>query len=97
MAVGSPEHPVALFELQQQLSNEAFSAGMFPFQAGLLLVVFMDLEGFGGMGQELIAPLVVLGLIDLVLGAPFGYGLPLETLKDNHRFGLGIPFPTWHG
>jgi hypothetical protein len=61
------------------------------------LALHMDLKGFGGMGQALIAPLVVLGLTDLMRSAEFGDRLALEALNDDHRYGVGIPFPSSHG
>jgi hypothetical protein len=57
----------------------------------------MDLKGFGGMGQKLIAPLVRLGLADLMFGAELHHGLAFQAFEDNHRCGVGIPFPSVHG
>jgi hypothetical protein len=57
----------------------------------------MDLKGVGGMGQELIAPLVVLGLTELMLMAEVRDGLSLEALKHDYGLGFGIPFSSLHG
>jgi hypothetical protein len=59
--------------------------------------VLMHFKGLSGMSQKLVAPLVVLGLADLVLGANLGDGLALQALDDNYRFGLGVPFASVHG
>jgi hypothetical protein len=56
-----------------------------------LLVILMDLEGAGGMGQKLVAPLIILGLPDLMLGAQFGCRLPLQALKYDHGFSFWHP------
>jgi hypothetical protein len=37
----------------------------------------MDLKSLGGMGQELVPPLLVQRLADLMLGTELGYGLAL--------------------
>jgi hypothetical protein len=57
----------------------------------------MDLKGIGGIAQELVAPLGVLGLAALVLGANLSGGLALQPLKHNHRFALRIPCALLHG
>jgi hypothetical protein len=56
-----------------------------------------DFKGLGGIGKKLVAPLVVLGLADLVLGANLGHWLALQALNENHRFGLGVPFASVQG
>jgi hypothetical protein len=57
----------------------------------------MHLKGLGGMGQELVPSLIILGLADLMRGADLGDGLALEPLKRNRCFGLRIPFSLLHG
>jgi hypothetical protein len=57
----------------------------------------MNFKGFGGMGQKLVAPLIILGLADLMLRAQFRHRLALQAFYHHHRFGLGIPFPSLHG
>jgi hypothetical protein len=49
------------------------------------------------MGQKLVPSLVILGLADLVLSANLRHRLAFKPLKDNHGFGVGIPFPSLHG
>jgi hypothetical protein len=49
------------------------------------------------MGQKLSAPLVVLRLADLMLGAELGDRLALEALDDDYRVGFRIPFPSAPG
>jgi hypothetical protein len=61
------------------------------------LAALVDLKGLGGMRQELVPPLVILGLTDLVFVAKFRQGFPLEAFKYDHRFGFGISFASVHG
>lgn len=97
MLGGSSEHLVAFFELEGQFANQGFEPCMLFHQARFTLTLFMDLKGFRGMGRELVPPLIILGLTDLMLITAFRDGLPLEALKHNPRFGFGIPFPSVHG
>ena len=55
------------------------------------------LKRVGGMGEELVTPLVILGLAELVLAANLGHRFALEPLEHDHGFGLGIPLPHLHG
>jgi hypothetical protein len=57
----------------------------------------MHLKSLGGMGQELIAPLVRLRLANLVRRASFGHGLALEALKAAQGVGFGLPCAALHG
>ena len=59
--------------------------------------VLMHFKGLSGMSQKLVAPLVVLGLADLVFATDFSHRLTLQTLEHNTGFGLGLPFPSVHG
>jgi hypothetical protein len=70
---------------------------MLPYQARFALAALVDLKGLGGMRQELVPPLVILGLTDLVFMAQFRHGCPLEAFKYDHRFGFGIPLASVHG
>jgi hypothetical protein len=49
------------------------------------------------LAKKLVAPLVVLGLTDLMLGANLRHRFAVKPLKHNQRFGFGIPFPALHG
>jgi len=57
----------------------------------------MDLKGFGGIGQKLVLPLVILGLTDLMRMTEFRDWLPLEALKHDPYFNFDIPLASWHG
>jgi hypothetical protein len=49
------------------------------------------------MGQELVAPLVIQGLADLMLSTDFCHRLTLQALKHNHDLRFGVPFSSVHG
>lgn len=55
------------------------------------------LKRLGGIGEELVTPLFILGLTELVLATKFGNRLALELLEHDHGFGLGIALPHLHG
>jgi hypothetical protein len=57
----------------------------------------MALKGLGCIRQELVPPLVVLGLADLVLVTDFGDRLALEAFDHDQGFRLGIPLALLHG
>jgi hypothetical protein len=44
-----------------------------------------------GPEPELVPPLVIQGLTDLVLAGELGHGLALQALQHNPGFSLGIP------
>lgn len=58
--------------------------------------VLMDLKSLGSMGQELVPPLIVQRLGDLVLIANLGHRFAFEALDHDHGFGLRIPFTFSH-
>jgi hypothetical protein len=70
---------------------------MLPRQARFALTLCVDLKGLGRMGEKLVAPWLILGLADLLLGANCRHRLALQALNDEHRVGLGIPLPSLHG
>lgn len=63
------------------------------FPLGLL----RDVKRFGGVRQELVAPLVILGLADLVIPTDTRDRFTLEFFKYDDGLGLGIPLPSFHG
>src|SRR5918996_5604277 len=97
MVGGSSEHLVACFSLQGQLADERFQPGVLPGEARFTLALLMDLKGFGRMSQKLVAPLIVLGLADLMLGAELSDGRAFEAFDDDHRFSFGVPLTAFHG
>jgi hypothetical protein len=87
MAGGSSEH----------LSNKSFQPGVFPYETRFTLALLLDLKGFGHMSQRLVAPLIILGLADLMLVTELGDGLTFQAFDDDHRFGFGVPLTALHG
>jgi hypothetical protein len=78
------------------LGYQGLQARILSYQARFALALLMDLQGFGGLRQKLIAPLVGLGLAALVLRAQLGHGLALKALDDEQRCGVGLPLPSGH-
>jgi hypothetical protein len=56
----------------------------------------MNFKGFSGR-DKLVTPLIALRLAHQMLTAKIGRRPALEALKDIHEFGVGNPFPAWHG
>ena len=65
----SSEQLFGFFHLKRQVRHHALEPAVLPLEAGHLVGLLMDFERFRGVGQELVAPLVVLGLADLLFGA----------------------------
>jgi hypothetical protein len=57
----------------------------------------LNLKGCAGIGPQLVTPLVISGLADLLRGADFCHGSALKSLDDKHRFDLGVPLTLSHG
>jgi len=57
----------------------------------------MDLKRLRSVGEKLVAPLRVLALADLVLGAQFRYGPALEAFEHNPGLGFSIPLTSFQG
>src|SRR5437879_7361023 len=66
-------------------------------EPGLTLRLLGDLKRFGRVRQKLIAPLVILGLTDVILGTDDGHRPALEAFEYNGGFGLGVPLASLHG
>jgi len=54
-------------------------------------------KGLGRVLEKLVAPLVVLGLTDLVLDTKLIHRPPPQTLNHDEGLRLGIPFSAFHG
>jgi hypothetical protein len=67
---------------------EALELGSLPLEMGLLAGVLMDLKGLVRMGQELVPPLIIQGLADLVLMTELRHRLALQALQHDPGFGL---------
>jgi hypothetical protein len=70
---------------------------MLVLQVGFPAGVLVDRKSLSSVGQELVAPRVVLGWTELRLGANLRHRFACEPLKHDQRFRFGIPFPAWHG
>jgi len=57
----------------------------------------MDLKGLRSIRQKLVAPLIILALVDLVLITEFRYGLALQAFEHDPGFGFGVPSASFHG
>jgi hypothetical protein len=57
----------------------------------------MACKGRGRLGRKLGAPWVILGLADLMRGAPLRARLALQAVADEHRVGVGIPVAALQG
>ena len=58
----SPEDLLAFFELQGEFADEGLEPGVLAFEPALALWGAGRLERFGGVGEKLVAPLIVLRL-----------------------------------
>ena len=74
---GPFREPQARF-FQCEFPDEGLQLGMLSCQAGVALALLMDLKGFGGMGQKWVAPLIILGLAQLMLRTNLRDGLPFR-------------------
>jgi hypothetical protein len=70
--------------------------GVLLYQAAFRLAPLMNFKGFSGR-DKLVTPLIALRLAHQMLTAKIGRRPALEALKDIHEFGVGNPFPAWHG
>jgi len=82
----SSQKRVACFSLQGKLPDKLLQAGILLREAGLSLRGLMVLKSFAGMGQEVVTPMVALGLADLMLGADIHDSLALEALNHDQGF-----------
>jgi hypothetical protein len=62
-----------------------------------LLLVGVRVKGAGGLLEELVPPLVVLGLGYGMFGTQFGHRFAFKALEDDHGFLFRVPFSSFHG
>jgi len=85
------------FYLERELGHQALELAVLPGEARHLVGLLMRLEHLGGVGEQLVAPLVVLRLAELVLRAELADRRALQALEHNQRLRACVPFPSWHG
>jgi hypothetical protein len=89
---------VAFVYLEEQLADESFWHSILALQAGLTLVVLMDLKALARLDQKLVAPLVSQAMTALILVAELRHRLALQALQYGLGFSLGVPpVPPVHG
>lgn len=70
---------------------------MLALQAHFAFRLLDDLNRLRSVHEKLMAPLVLLGLADLIVLTHRDHRLALEALTHAGGFSLGIPLPSSHG
>src|SRR5215510_7663268 len=86
--------PVALFTSKVSSPTRVFNRHS-PAQADFFPSVLMDLKGLRSIRQQLIAPLIILALVDVILVTECCDGLALQAFEYDP--GVGVPLPYFHG
>jgi hypothetical protein len=66
-------------------------------ESGVARRLLRDLDGCGSVRQQVIAPVVLLGLAGRVVRAEGGHWFPCKAFEDEGRVGLGVPCPSFPG
>jgi hypothetical protein len=93
----SGQQLVACFELQGELADALREPRVLLLQARLFPGTLRVVKGVGGLGQQLIAPLLRERLTNLRLVTQLCDRLALQTRNDNPGFRMGVPLPAFHG
>jgi hypothetical protein len=85
------------FKFERQLPDELLQLGVLLLEGGLFRGVLMDFKGLCSICQELVPPLIVQRLADLLLVIELGDRFPFEALKHDQGFGPCVPLALLHG
>ena len=91
------EDLLAFFELQGEFADQVLEPGVLAFEPALALWGAGRLERFGGVGEKLVAPLIVLRLAYLMLGTEIADRPALEAFEHDQRLLLWLPLASLHG
>jgi hypothetical protein len=97
MVLGSSEHLVAVVSRQSQLADGRVQPGVLPRETRFALALRRDFKGCRRMGQQRVAPLIILGLAEPMRVAELSHRLALQAFDDEHRCSFGVPLMALHG